>query len=369
MKFICGKSKLVEALSGTQKAVAQKSTIAALEGILLSTKGSQLELCGYNTELGIKTTIDAQVQTEGKIVLSANLLTDIVRKLPGESVQIEITENLTAKITCGQSKFELLGIDAKEFPSLPTVDDSDFFELPANVVRSMIKQTIFAVSDTDAKPIHTGTLFEIKDKTITLVSVDGYRLAMRTESIKEDLDLSFVVPGKTLREVLRLLPDNSDEPIKISTGMRHTVFYVGEYSIVSRLLEGDFIDYKATVPEKSKYKVCAKTQDFVDSVERVSLLISDRLKSPIRCLFSNSSIHLSCITGVGKASDEIPSKSDMKDELEIAFNNKYMSDALKNSDCDEIEIYLNGPLNPIKIKPKNSDSFLFLVLPVRIKAD
>ncbi len=368
MIFTCEKSKFAEALSNVQKAVSPKSTIAALEGILLTAKGETLELCGYNTELGITTSIPATVKEEGSIVLNAHLFTEIVRKLPDDLIEVHVSGNLTAKIISGQSHFELIGIDSNEFPSLPTVDGSDFLELPVSTVKSMIRQTIFAVSENDSKPVHTGTLFDIKDKTITLVSVDGYRLAIRKEPIKEEVELSFVVPGKTLREVLRLLPD-TEETLKISAGMQHIVFYVGDYSVVSRLLNGEFLDYKATVPQKNKYTVSVNTQDFANSIERVSLLITERLKSPVRCLFLSDKIHLSCNTTIGKASDELSAKSDIKTELEIAFNNKYMTDALKNTDCDEITIGLGGPLNPIKIMPKEGESFLFLVLPVRVKAE
>lgn len=369
LKFTCEKSKLVEALSNVQKAVSQKSTIAALEGILITTKSTGLiELCGYNTELGITTSVCGTVKKEGQIVLNARLLTEIVRKLPEDLVQIEVSAQLSAKIAGGSSIFELVGIDASEFPSLPTIENAKCFELPVLDLKNMIRQTVFAVSEADTNPIHTGTLFEIKNKNITLVSVDGYRLALRSEPIDKDLELAFVVPGKTLREVLHLLPD-TDETVKISAGMRHIGFYVGDYSVVSRLLEGEFIDYKSTVPEKSKYKISLSTKDFIDSIERVSLLITDRLKSPVRCLLSKSNIHISCITGIGKADDEISVSSNIDEEFEIAFNNKYMTDALKNTDCDEIELHLNGPLNPIKIVPKEGKSFLFLVLPVRIKAE
>ena len=368
MIFKCEKNKLAEALSNVQKSVSPKSTIPALEGILLSASEDKLKLCGYNMELGITTSIPASVEEEGKTVLNAHLFTEIVRKLPDDEIEVQISDDLSAKIISGKSNFELMGINAEEFPSLPEVDGENFLELPVSCIKSMIKQTIFAVSENDSKPVHTGTLFDIKDKILTLVSVDGYRLAIRKEPIKENLELRFVVPGKTLREVLRLLPD-SDDTLRISAGMQHIIFYIGEYSVVSRLLNGEFLDYKATGPEKVKYTVNVKTQDFSNSIERVSLLITERLKSPVRCLFLKDRIHLSCNTSIGKASDELPAKSDVKTELEIAFNNKYMTDALKNTECDEIVIQLNGPLNPIKIMPKEGNSFLFLVLPVRVKAE
>lgn len=367
MKFICEKDKLVEALTNVQRAVSQRSTIAALEGILLKTEGGELTLCGYNTELGITTKFETSVQKEGAVVLNAHFLTDIIRKLSGDVVEIELQDNLVVRIISGASKFELLGINADEFPSLPSVESVSSFTMPVDVLKSMIKQTIFAVSEMDAKPVHTGTLFEIKDKTLTLVSVDGYRLALRQEAIKEDLELSFVVPGKTLREVLRLLPEK-EENVTISAGMRHIIFSVNDYVVISRLLEGEFIDYKSTIPEKSKMEVNIKTDDFLNSIDRVSLLITDRLKSPVKCIFSKDSVHVSCITPVGKADDEVPCSAKTKEELEIAFNNKYMSDALRNAETDEVKITLSGPLSPIKITAKDGNSFVFIVLPVRIKS-
>lgn len=367
MKLTCEKEKLVEALSNVQRAVSQKSTIAALEGILIKASDSKLELCGYNTELGITTVIPATVTNNGTLVLNARLLTEIVRKLPGDVLEIFVEDNLKTTVTCGKSKFELIGIDAEEFPTLPLVENARAMEISVDMLRNMIRQTIFSVSEVDTKPVHTGTLFEIKDKTLTLVSVDGYRLALRKEPIKEDLELSFVVPGKTLREVLRLLPDD-DEQVTISAGMTHIIFSVGDYTVVSRLLDGEFLDYHSTIPKKKEIEVMVNTHDFIESIERVSLLITDRLKSPVKCIFSKDHIHLSCCTSIGKADDELSADSTSDEELEIAFNNKYMTDALKNSETDEIKITLNGPLSPIKITNKDETSFIFIVLPVRIKA-
>lgn len=370
MKFKCGKLQLANSLTSVQKAVAQRSTIAALEGVLINCTEDNIELCGYNTEMGITTSIKATVQEKGKIVVNGHLLTEIIKKLPSDVVEIESNENLAVKISCGQSKFELIGIDAKEFPELPDISQAESFKVPAGILKSMIKQTIFAVADTDSKPVHTGTLFDIKNKILSLVSVDGYRLALRSEPIEESLELKFVVPGKTLKEVLRILPQSSEneETVKISAGMRHINFYVGNYKIVSRLLEGEFLDYKTTIPKNTSPKIKISTASFIDSIERVSLLITDRLKSPVRCTFSKNYTKLSCNTLVGKSNDEITSTSDLTEDIETAFNNKYMLDALKNTDCDEIEIQVSNSLSPIKIVPQEGESFLFLVLPVRVRS-
>lgn len=372
MKFKCGKLQIANSLSNVQKFVAQKSTIPALEGILINCANSTIELCGYNMEMGITTSISANIQEEGRVVVNAHLFTDIIKKLSTDTVEISVDKSLNIQITGGESKFELTGIDAEEFPELPSIQKSESLELPIETLRSMIKQTLFAVSDNDSKPVHTGTLFEIREKSITLVSVDGYRLALRTEPIQEELELKFVVPGKTLKEVLRLLPaDKENEAsVKISAGMRHIIFYIGEYSIISRLLNaGEFLDYQTTIPEKSAHKTTVSTIDLINSIERVSLLITDRLKSPIRFRFSSDSINLSCTTAIGKSTDKVQATSDLNENIETAFNNKYILEALKNSDCDKVDIHINRVLDPIKILPREGNSFLFLVLPVRMRAE
>ncbi len=395
MKFTCEKSLLANALSNVQKAVATRSTIPALEGVLIKTIGdNSIELCAYNTEMGIKTNIQANIYKPGETVINSHIFTEIIKKSPCDTVEIDIKENFLIKIKAGQSYFELIGINPEDFPNLPNVSQTDSIKLSVDTVRSMIKQTIFAISDNDSKPAHTGTLFEISDGEIVLVSVDGFRLAMRKEKIQErNLEYRFIVPGKTLRELLRLLPsspninlnnnlenknpensknNNQEEKyVKITTGMRHILFEVENYIIISRLLDGEFLDYQATIPENSVSKIRVSTSDFIESIERVSLMISDRLKSPVRSIFSKDKINLSCCTNLGKSSDELDCTSNIQNDefKEIAFNSKYMSESLKYSDCDEVYIYLNSNLSPMKITPVSGDQFLFLVLPVRIKPE
>jgi DNA polymerase-3 subunit beta len=229
----------------------------------------------------------------------------------------------------------------------------------------MIRQTIFAVAESDAKPIHTGTLFELEKDKIRLVSVDGYRLAMREEKAQCDQELSFVVPGKTLGEVLKLLSDG-DEELEILIGRRHIIFNIGNYRVISRLLEGEFLDYRAAIPASSSTEILVKTRSFIDSVERVSLLITDRLKSPLRCLFADNEIKVSCSTSIGRANDQFEAKIN-GNNVEMGFNNRYLLDALRNTEGDEVKIQLNGALSPMKVLPREGDSFLFLVLPVRLK--
>ena len=367
MKFTVNKSDITEAVSNIQRAVSTKTSIPALEGILLSATETGLELCAYDLELGITTVIPAFVMEPGKAVLSAKLFSDIVRRTPAETVTVSVDEKNMATLESGYSRFSIIGIPAEEFPELPKLSDSTQICLPGALLKSMIRQTLFAIAESDAKPIHQGSLFSLENGILDVVSVDGYRLAVRREPVDFSEDLSFVVPGKTLSELLKLIKD-SEEPVEISAGRRHILFKIDNYTVISSLLEGEFLNYKAAIPPESQTEVVLKTREAIDSVERVSLLITDRLKSPIRCLFDNNEVKLNCTTSMGRASDQLDVEMTGQ-SVEIGFNNRYLLEALRNTECDEVKVQLGGPLSPMKVVPKEDDSFLFLVLPVRLKSE
>lgn len=367
MKFTVNKSDITEAVSNIQRAVSTKTSIPALEGILLSATETGLELCAYDLELGITTVIPAFVMEPGKAVLSAKLFSDIVRRTPAETVTISVDEKNMATLESGYSRFSIIGIPAEEFPELPKLSDSTQISLPGALLKSMIRQTLFAIAESDAKPIHQGSLFSLENGILDVVSVDGYRLAVRREPVDFSEDLSFVVPGKTLSELLKLIKD-SEEPVEISAGRRHILFKIDNYTVISSLLEGEFLNYKAAIPPESQTEVVLKTREAIDSVERVSLLITDRLKSPIRCLFDNNEVKLNCTTSMGRASDQLDVEMTGQ-SVEIGFNNRYLLEALRNTECDEVKVQLGGPLSPMKVVPKEGDNFLFLVLPVRLKSE
>ena len=367
MKFTVNTSDITEAVSNIQRAVSTKTSIPALEGILLSATETGLELCAYDLELGITTVIPAFVMEPGKAVLSAKLFSDIVRRTPAETVTVSVDEKNMATLESGYSRFSIIGIPAEEFPELPKLSDSTQISLPGALLKSMIRQTLFAIAESDAKPIHQGSLFSLENGILDVVSVDGYRLAVRREPVDFSEDLSFVVPGKTLSELLKLIKD-SEEPVEISAGRRHILFKIDNYTVISSLLEGEFLNYKAAIPPESQTEVVLKTREAIDSVERVSLLITDRLKSPIRCLFDNNEVKLNCTTSMGRASDQLDVEMTGQ-SVEIGFNNRYLLEALRNTECDEVKVQLGGPLSPMKVVPKEGDSFLFLVLPVRLKSE
>ena len=355
---------MAAAVSNVSRAVSTKATIPALEGVLIKAYNDNLNISGYNLEIGITTDIEARVVKEGEIVLGAKLLLDIVRRLPEEIVSIETDDRMVTYITCGKADYQIVGMPSVEYPDLPTFQQTDGISVNSKVMRDMIRQTVYAVSDNTAKPIYTGSLYEISGGVLKIVAIDGFRMAIRSESVESESETSFVVPGKTQLEVLKLLNDD-DSNVDIIVGQRHITFKIKTYSVISRLIEGTFLDYKATVPASEKTTLVIKTRLLIESVERMSLLNSEKIQSPVRCKFAQDEIRLSCASSVGRASDVI-SVPIIGDNVEIGFNNRYMLEALKNTDTDEVKLVLNGPVSPIVIKPVKGDSFLSIVVPVRL---
>jgi len=370
MKFTCNQSVLAEAVNNVLPAVSSKSSLSALEGIFIRCSGNKLSLTGYNLELGITKMIEVITREEGEIILPARLLADILNKsADGDVTFTTDNKNLTV-ITNSSSEYTILGIDAKEYPDIPTINEENKFSLPASLMKSMISQTLFAVSVSDQIPITTGTLFDLSDNMLNMVSVDGCRLAMRKEAVKVNGNFYFVVPGKTLSEIqkliIKLTGEDEEEKVDINVSRKHIIFTIKGYSIVSRLLEGEFLDYHSAIPNDCQSTVRLSTREFIRSIDRASIIITDKIKSHIKCIFDSDNINVSCVTTMGKVNDNLAAKLE-GEPVTIGFNNKYMTDALKASECDEVILQFNGPLAPIKILPTEGDSFLFLVLPVRLK--
>ena len=368
MKFSCEKALLQAAISTASRAVSPKSSIPALEGILLEAD-RELRLTGYNLETGIRTTVPADIAQGGTLVLGARLFGEIIRKLP-DDVVVFSAENYMVNIKCGMSEFNILGTDPEEFPELPTVEYQNSFTLPQAKLKAMIGQTLFAVSDNESRPIHTGSLFEVDEAGLTIVSVDGYRLALRHEAIdkKEGAEtFSFVVPGAALSEVEKICSD-VDEPASVTQGARHVMFKVGDTMLVSRRLEGEFLAYRQAIPRNNTIHVEGDTRALLSSIDRVSLIISDKLKSPLRCVFDSNLLKISTKTAIGDAYDECPLSGD-GGGLEIGFNNKYLMDALKAAPADKVRLELTTGVSPCVILPtEGEENFLYMVLPVRLKA-
>lgn len=369
MRFTCEKALLQNAITTTGRAVAVKTSIPALEGILIEALGF-LRLTGYNLETGIQSMVNADIQEQGTLVLSARLLGEIVRKLPDEPITIS-SQGLTVKIDCGESHYTLQAIDPDEFPELPHVEGENELVMAQGDLKKMISQTIFAVSSQDIRPVHTGSLFEVENGSLTMVSLDGFRLALRREKYQKNLGdehYTFVVPAFALNEVEKICAE-SDDPISVTQGPAHILFTVGDTIVVCRRLEGEFLNYKQSIPRENKIKVVGATRDLLASIGRVSLILSDKLKNPLRCAFRQNQLFITTKSAIGDASDLCPLQGD-GGGLEIGFDNRYLSDALRFAPADNVRMELSTPVSPCVILPpeENDDSFLYLVLPVRLKA-
>ncbi|MBR3620619.1 MAG: DNA polymerase III subunit beta [Clostridia bacterium] len=366
MKFTCNSFDLSDACQIVQRATSAKTAFPSVEGILLVAENGALTLTGYDLEMGITTTIPCNIEESGKVVVNAHMFSETVRKLPDKPVHIDSDARQIAEIECGEFKTKIIGMSAEEYPELPSITAGYDLSLSQPLIKDMIKKTIFSAAVKDAKVIHTGVKFEIEDNHIRLIAVDGVRLAIRNENIDYTGDaLSFVVPAKTLNEVMKLLSDG-EENVSISVGKRHIIFRIGGYDIISRLLDGDFLNYKSAIPSSTKTVVSVDTMALLESIDRTSLILADRLKSPIKCVFANNTISLSSNASIGASSDKLDVEI-QGDDCTIGFNNKYMLDVLRVCDTDKVRIMLNGPVAPILVVPSEGDSFIFLILPVRLK--
>ena len=372
MKFSCEKTLLLTAVNTAGRVVATKSSISVLEGILVEAESSGLRLSGYNLETGITTQVSADVPESGAIVLPARLFGEMLRRMPDDIVAVQTEKNGSVHISCGPTSFDIMGSSNEDFPELPSIDNGDSFTLTQGDLRSMISQVIFAVSDNESRPVHTGALFETDEEALTLVAVDGYRLALRREKLKSKETpehLSFVVPGAELNEVEKICSD-SDETVTVTKGDRHVTFQIGETLLVARRLEGEFLNYRQTIPQNNAVILEAEASDLQRSIDRASLIINDKLKSPLRCKFEENTLSITSKTAIGAAFDVCPITGDGKG-LEIGFNNRFLMDAVKAAPASRVRLELNTPTSPCLILPlpEERDNFLYMVLPVRLRTE
>ncbi|MCI2046925.1 MAG: DNA polymerase III subunit beta [Faecalibacterium sp.] len=369
MNIVCDKTLLSAAIDGVSKAVTLRSSIPVLEGILLKAEGFQLTLTGYDLEMGITKTIEANVRETGEIVLNAKLLSDMVHRMPGGDVTILVADNGKTTIQSGVAQFEIQSISASDYPDLPnTGAEEQTLSMKAPILNDIIDRTLYAVSQDDKKPAHTGELFEISPEKLTVVALDGYRLAIVERDIAASKEIRIIVPSKTMAEVQHLLPDDADEEVYLFANRRYAVFKTNGYTIMSRLIEGEFLNYRTVLPEGFRTRVTVDCKEFVDTIERASLIITERLKNPLRIMFETDKVTVRCQTNLGKVVDEFGCKME-GEEVEIGFNNRYLLDALRNAACEKVVFEISGPLSPVKILPADGKDFTYLVLPVRFKND
>ncbi len=366
MRFTCEKSMLMTGLNITGRAVAQKSALSAIEGIYCHA-GHELSLTGYNMETAITYAIEAEVTEIGECILPAKLFGDIIRRLPEGPVTVTVDNQYKVAIRSGYASFQISAESAEDYPELPDVDSGRAIAIPQAAMKELIGGTIFAVAENTGRPIHTGVKFEIEDTAVSAIAVDGFRLARRTYHPDEPLgrQLSFVVPAQGLKEVEKILSEDGE--VSFLLGNKHILFQIGHATLICRLLEGEFLDWRRVVPTGCPIKLVANVGDLASSIERVGLIVSEKYKSPVRCVFSNQEVQMKTVNTIGAAEDRCTVAGDGK-ELEIGFNVRYLADALRAIPDDEVVMELTNGLSPIVFTPvDDKHDYSYMVLPVRIK--
>ena len=370
MKFSCEKYLLQQAIATAARCAASKSPIPALEGLLVETEHDSVRVTGYDLKKGIYTSFSADVAEGGSVVLGARLFGEIVRNLPDGVVTVSMENGLNTAIRCGTADYSIMGTDSGEYPELPSVDRQNAVSIPQNLLGKMLRQTIFAVSDNESRPIYTGALFEIGGGELSVVAVDGYRLALRKEKLESVTleDCTFIVPGTALSDVEKLCADTED-PVEITVGTKHISFVIGDTVLVSRRLEGEFLNYKKSIPQEFGTVLTADRDSLQKAVARVSVVIDEKTKNPLRVALQRDALVMSCRTAIGSAEEVCPIRMDGDASFTIGFNNRYLMDALKAAPADTVRIGLNTASSPCVILPEDGDGFSYMILPVRLRAE
>lgn len=367
MKLKCARRDLVEAVSIVEKAVPVKSTLDIMEGIFLETRENKFHLVGNNMELGLECEIDAEVEARGMVVVKANLFSAAVKKLPDfeDEVYIEVDEKDNIKIACGNAKFDFATASGEDFPLLPLVDDGESFEMKETDLKNMVRQTVYAISTKEDKPVLTGICFDIADKTIHMVGCDGYRVAIRKEEIATDKTLKFILPGKNAKELLSVIGD-SEDAIKVSLSRNNVKIELKNCIFVSRIIEGEYLNYKSVADHKNNLMIEVETKKILNSIDRAAMIVSEAAKSYVLLNIEDDSVFINCESAMGKVNDKF-SVNMIGEPMQIAFNPKYLIDAFKNVDDEVVKFSFSTPVTPTVIKPVDGDKFTYIVLPVRIK--
>ena len=365
MKLTCNRNSLLNAINIVSKAVSSRTTLPILECILLDA-GEDFKLTANDLELGIETApIEAEIDETGKVALEAKLFSEIIRKVNGENVKIEVNDKNEAVITSGTSEFKIIGQNGEEFPSVPTVSKSVYYSVKQSELKDMISQTIFSVSLDESKPVLTGELMEIKGSSMNIVAVDGYRISFRKSEIASSKDASVIVPSKTLREITKILSSEEEEMALIYVTDKHILFDLGGNMIVSRLIEGEYIKYSQTFTDEFKTRIVINKSDMVAALERASLISRDARKIPVKLDITKEKIVITSQADMGTAYEELYAEV-TGDALKIAFNPKYLIDALRAVDDEKVAVQFNSSLSPCIIKPEEGDSYKYLILPLRM---
>lgn len=367
MKLTCPRENLLQSINTVLKAVSGRTTLPILECILLNADENGFDLTSNDLELGIKSVVkDSNIDEYGSIAIEAKIFSEIIRKLDGEEVFITSDENNKVSIKCASSKFNLIGQSSDDFPLPPSVEKNDTYTMSQNLLKEMIKQTIFSISLDDSRPVLTGEFLEIKNGFVSLVSVDGYRISFKKSVISDETKgVCAIIPGKTLNEISKILSSEDEDEVSIFITDKHILFDLGESTVVSRLIEGEYIKYEQSFSDDYKTKIILSRLEFIASLERASLMSRDMKKIPVKIEISQNKMIITSNTEMGTAYEEIIIESE-GDELVIAFNPKYLIDALKVINDEKVSVQFTTSLSPCIIKPIDKNDYKYLILPLRM---
>ena len=374
MKIVCEKEKLLKGINSVVRGVPTRTTMPILEGILIQTNDNELKLTSYDLELGIEYTMECNVQEEGNTVVNSIMFSEIIRKLPDTEISIELNENNLLVIECEGSLYKLSTMNPDEFPELPKIVVENSIETDQTVLKNMIRKTIFAVSIEENRPIFTGCLFEVVNNSLNVVAIDGFRMGWVSNSLAvASNDFKAVIPGKTLNEVNKIILDSFDS-IKIGVSKNQAIFEMENCKIVTRLLDGEFLNYASVIPSNWETRIRVNKHSLQNCFERVSLISSSSIekekKYPVKISIDVGKVLISCTNQTGDAKEEIYLETQGK-ELEIGVNPKYFLDALKAIDDEEIYVSFGNNISPCVIKPvdETSKDYTYMILPIRMKED
>lgn len=363
MKLVCSKSNLLNGLQIVSKAVPSKTTMSILECILIDASKGVIKLTANDMELGIETTIEGEIKEKGIIALDAKIFLDIVRKLPDNDVTIETDASYKTTITCEKAKFNIIGKSGEDFSYLPLIEKEDSIIISQFTLKEVVRQTIFSISDNDNNKLMTGELFEINGNELKVVSLDGHRISIRKIELKNEYtNKKVVVPGKTLNEISKILSGDADNDVSIFFTDKHVVFEFDETIVVSRLIEGEYFKIDQMLSSDYETKVKINKREFLNCIDRATLLVKEGDKKPIIINITDDTMELKINSTVGSMNEEIDITKSGKD-LMIGFNPKFLIDALKVIDDEEIDIYLVNPKAPCFIKDPE-EKYIYLILPV-----
>ena len=370
MKIVCYKDKILRAINSVVKGVASKTPMPILEGILIQTNDNEIKLTTYDLEIGIEYVMDCEVKEQGSTVVNAVMFSEIIRKLPDSEIYITLNEKNLLEIECEGSLYKLATMNPGEFPELPKIEIENSIEIEQNTLKNMIRKTIFAVSTEENRPIFTGCLFEIENNQLSLVAVDGFRLALRNVYLnKQTNNFSAVIPGKTLNEVNKILLDSFDM-IKIGVSKNQALFEMDNCKIVTRILDGEFLNYKSVIPNNWETRIKVNKANIQDCFERVSLISSSSIekekKYPVKVSVEIGKVVISCTNQTGDAKEEIYISTEGKN-IEAGFNPKYFLDSLKAIDDEEVFIEFGTSISPCLIKSVDNNNYTYMILPIRLK--